>query len=98
MTDLINLTFCCQQATVITDFSDLEAAGREHCMNLKNCCAGVGELENLDGRYQWPRHKQEVMEMTQEQFEWLMTGQIIMPSIREANPKNMPKSCGTERK
>ena len=24
MTDLINLTFCCQQATVITDFSDLE--------------------------------------------------------------------------
>ena len=52
----------------------------------------------LDGRYQWPRHKQQVMEMTQEQFEWLMTGQIIMPSIREANPKNMPKSCGTERK
>ena len=24
MTDLINLTFCCQEATVITDFSDLE--------------------------------------------------------------------------
>ena len=23
--DLINLTFCCQQATVITDFSDLAA-------------------------------------------------------------------------
>ena len=98
MTDLINLTFCCQRATVITGFSDLEAVGREHCMNLKNLCASVGELENLDGRYQWPRHKQQVMEMTQEQFEWLMTGQIIMPSIREANPKNMPKSCGTERK
>ena len=28
--DLINLTFCCQQATVITDFSDLEAIGRDH--------------------------------------------------------------------
>ena len=28
MTDFINLTFCCQQATVITDFSDLEAVGR----------------------------------------------------------------------
>ena len=27
--DLINLTFCCQQATVITDFSDLAAVGRE---------------------------------------------------------------------
>ncbi len=26
--DLINLTFCCQQATVITDFSDLSAVGR----------------------------------------------------------------------
>ena len=25
--DLINLTFCCQQATVITDFSDLEQKG-----------------------------------------------------------------------
>ena len=32
--DLINLTFCCQQATVITDFSDLAAIGRDHCMNL----------------------------------------------------------------
>ena len=25
--DFINLTFCCQQATVITDFSDLAAIG-----------------------------------------------------------------------
>ena len=32
--DLINLTFCCQQATVITDFSDLSAVGRNHYMNL----------------------------------------------------------------
>ena len=30
--DLINLTFCCQQATVITDFSDLSAVGRDHYM------------------------------------------------------------------
>ncbi len=28
--DLINLTFCCQEATVITDFSDLAAVGRDH--------------------------------------------------------------------
>ena len=34
MTGLTNLTFCCQRATVITGFSDLEAVGREHCMNL----------------------------------------------------------------
>ena len=32
--DFINLTFCCQQATVITDFSDLERVGRDHRMNI----------------------------------------------------------------
>lgn len=49
MTDLINLTFCCQQATVITDFSDPEAVGRAHYLNLQNGCASMRELENLDG-------------------------------------------------
>ena len=29
------------------------------------------------------------MEMSQEQFEWLMSGQTIMPSIRKGKPKNM---------
>ena len=43
----------------------------------------------LDGRYQWPRAKQEVMEMTQEQFEWLMSGQSITPTIRKGKPKKM---------
>ena len=47
--DLINLTFCCQQATVITDFSDLEQIGREHYMNLHGGGASVQELEDLDG-------------------------------------------------
>lgn len=47
--DLINLTFCCQQATVITDFSDLGKIGREHYMDLNGGCASVQELENLDG-------------------------------------------------
>ena len=49
MTDLINLTFCCQQATVITDFSDLEQVGRDHYMNLHGGCASMEELEQLDG-------------------------------------------------
>ena len=49
MTDLINLTFCCQQATVITDFSDLEAVGRAHYMNLNGGGATMEELEALDG-------------------------------------------------
>ena len=47
--DLINLTFCCQQATVITDFTNLEAIGRDHYMNLYGGCASTQELEDLDG-------------------------------------------------
>ena len=49
MTDLINLTFSCQQITVITDFSDLEQVGREHYMVLNGGCASKEELDNLDG-------------------------------------------------
>ena len=49
MKDLINLTFCCQQATVITDFSGLAAVGRDHYMNLHGGSAPVDELNTLDG-------------------------------------------------
>ena len=48
--DLINLTFCCQRATVITDFSDLAAIGRDHYMNLHGGSASVDELNALDGK------------------------------------------------
>lgn len=48
--DFINLTFCCQQATVINDFTDLEKVGREHYMNLNGGCALSRELEDLNGR------------------------------------------------
>ena len=48
--NLINLTFCCQQATVITDFSDLAAIGRDHYMNLHGGSASVDELNKLDGK------------------------------------------------
>ena len=47
--NLINLTFCCQQATVITDFSDLAAIGRDHYMNLHGGSAKTEELDALDG-------------------------------------------------
>ena len=46
--DLINLTFWCQQATVITDFSDLSAVGRDHYMNLHGGCTKTEELDALD--------------------------------------------------
>lgn len=48
MKDLINLTFCCQETTVITDFSDLGTVGRDHYMNTHGGCASVQELEDLD--------------------------------------------------
>ena len=48
--DLINLTFCCQQTTVITDFSDLAAVGRDHYMNLHGGSAKTEELDALDGK------------------------------------------------
>ena len=47
--DLINLTFCCQQATVITDFSDLASVGRDHYMNLHRGWAKTEELDALNG-------------------------------------------------
>ena len=54
--DLINLTFCCQQATVITDFSDLAAIGRDHYMNLsrrqRKCSRSMlNELNWLGNRH-----------------------------------------------
>ena len=41
LTDLINLTFCCQQATVITDFSDLEQIGRDHYIDVYKRQEGI---------------------------------------------------------
>ena len=50
ITDFINLAFCFRQATVITDFTDLEAIGKEHYMNLHGGSASIEELEHLDGQ------------------------------------------------
>ena len=47
--DLINLTFSCQQATVITDFSDLDVIGRRHYLALHDGGAVVDELSALAG-------------------------------------------------
>jgi len=48
--DFINLTFCCQKVTVISDFSKLEQAGREHYMNLNGGSMSKEAWEALDGR------------------------------------------------
>ena len=47
--DFINLTFCCQQATVITDFSNLEKIGKRHYLHLNEGTITTEDLENLDG-------------------------------------------------
>lgn len=47
--DFINLTFCCQESTVISDFSKLEQAGKYHAMNLNGGTLPLEELKALDG-------------------------------------------------
>ena len=41
------------------------------------------------GRFQWPRNRQDVMNITQEQFDWLMKGITIVSTIRETKPGNL---------
>lgn len=49
MKDFINLTFSCQQAAVITDFSDLESIGKSHYLHLNGGCAPIDEYSQVDG-------------------------------------------------
>ena len=44
--EFINLTFCCQEATVVTDFNDLAALGRRHYLTMNGGCADVEEMQN----------------------------------------------------
>ena len=46
--DFINLTFCCQQATVITNFSDLERVGKSHVLTINGgATAGITGLGDI---------------------------------------------------
>ena len=49
MQTLINLSFSCEQATVITDFSKLEEAGRSHYLTLHGGGVPVEEYNQLNG-------------------------------------------------
>ncbi len=49
MTDHINLTFCCQQATVIADFSDLEKVGKNHYLTMQGGSCPTKDFESVDG-------------------------------------------------
>ena len=43
--DLINLTFCCQQATVITDFSSLEQVSKDHSLTINGGSMPTGAVQ-----------------------------------------------------
>ena len=42
-----------------------------------------------DGKFKWPRTEREAMDITQEQFEWLMKGLTVIPGVREVHPKSV---------
>ena len=48
--DFINLTFCCQQTTVISDFSDLERAGKGHALTINGGMMPTSEFNRVDGQ------------------------------------------------
>ena len=47
--ELIDLSFCAREVTVISDFTDLEKAGKRHYLTVHGACDSE-ELENLDGK------------------------------------------------
>lgn len=47
--DFINLTFCCQQATVISDFTNLGRVGKDHYITINGGSAPVSDLEKISG-------------------------------------------------
>ena len=48
--ELINLTFNCQQVTVVGNFADLDAAGKQHYLTIHGGSASVEEYNRVDGR------------------------------------------------
>ena len=48
MTDLINLCDCCQEALIVTDFSNMSRIGREYAMAQNGGGMAVEELEKLN--------------------------------------------------
>ena len=47
--ELIDLSFCAREVTIISDFKDLELVGKRHYLTVHGACDSE-ELENLDGK------------------------------------------------
>ena len=50
--ELIDLSFCTREVTVISDFTDLEKTGKRHYLTVHGAC-DPKELENLDEFYNY---------------------------------------------
>lgn len=48
--DFINMTFCCQETTVISDFSKLEQAGKDHYLTIHGGTAPMEKINAVDGK------------------------------------------------
>ena len=48
--DFINMTFCCQETTVISDFSKLEEAGKQHYLTIHGGSALAAEVDAVDDK------------------------------------------------
>ena len=47
--ELIDLSFCAREVTVVSDFNDLELVGKRHYLTVHGACDSE-EVENLDGK------------------------------------------------
>ena len=47
--EMINLALCCEQATVITNFSKLSETGISHYLTIHDGCAPTSEVDKQDG-------------------------------------------------
>ena len=47
--ELIDLSFCAREVTVVSDFNDLKLVGKRHYLTVHGAC-DPKELENLDGK------------------------------------------------
>ena len=47
--ELIDLSFCARDVTIVSDFKDLELVGKRHYLTVHGACDSE-ELENLDGK------------------------------------------------
>ena len=47
--ELIDLSFCAREVTVVSDFTDLEKTGKRHYLTVHGAC-DPEEVENLDGK------------------------------------------------